>query len=301
MRTAGRWLTVLAALVLPVSGVRAQEDPPPPAPGDLPEASTLETARGIGLGTGARASGVSTSAAAYNPANLGMVQLYHLESEVGFSPSLGGWWVGGTVVDSVSSPLAAGVSFRGAFNLGEEEYTGYDGRLALGYAISDAIALGVSGRFLKLRPDGQDEGVVDEGTKGFTMDAALRVTPTENLHIAALGYNLIDRHSALVPMMVGGSLSYAVADVVSIGGEGLVDLSTFDGAEVVAGGGVEYLAAGTVPLRLGYRFDSGRGLHAVTASVGYVDKHVGLDIALRQDVTESKNTHLLLTFRYHVQ
>lgn len=285
------WLGALACVLLSAGTAAAQTDPP--------EEDTLETARGLGLGTGARASAIGTSAAAYNAANLGQAQLYHIQSDLGFTPGGGGWWVGGTVVDSVSSPLAAGMSFRGMFDLGEDDHSGFDGRVSLGYAVSDAIGVGVAGRYVKLQPDTQDAG--DPGAKGFTLDASVRVTPTEGLHIAALGYNLIDRHSAFTPMLVGGSLSFAIKDTFTIGGDGLVDLSTFDQASVLAGGGLEYLAGGAVPLRLGYRFDSGRDTHSVTGSLGYVDQSVGVDLALRQHVAGAKDTQLVFTFRYHVQ
>lgn len=290
-RASRLWIGALAALLGSAGTAAAQTDPP--------EEDTYETARGMGLGTGARASAIGTSAAAYNAANLGQAQLYHIESDLGFTPGGGGWWVGGAVVDSVSSPLAAGMSFRGMFDLGEDDHSGFDGRVSLGYALSDAIGLGLAGRYIKLEPDSQDAG--DPGAKGFTLDASVRVTPTDGLHIAALGYNLIDRNSALTPMMVGGSLSFAIKDAFTLGGDGLVDLSTFDRAAVLAGGGFEYLAGGAVPLRLGYRFDSGRDTHSVTGSLGYVDKSVGLDVALRQHVAGAKDTQLLFTFRYHVQ
>ncbi len=140
------------------------------------------------------------------------------------------------------------------------------------------------------------------GLRTFTLDASIRLTITEGLHIAALGYNLIRTDSPLAPTQVGGSVSYSFGSVFSVGGDVLVDLTTFDSVEIIAGGGVEYLAADSIPIRVGYRRDQGRELNQFTASVGYVDRAFGLDFGLRRDIaSDTKDTQLLLNFRYHVQ
>jgi hypothetical protein len=288
----------VAAAVLALVG--AWVGPPAVAASqDVPRENTTETARTIGMGTGARASAAGTSAVAQNPANLGLSELYHIEAASGIVPG-GGWWIGGTVVDSVSSRLGAGLSVRGVFNQDFEEYSGMDARLALGLPISKMFGIGLAGRYLKLQPD-QDPIHGDNGTKGFTMDAALRFTPVDNLHISALGYNLIDRGTALAPRLLGGGVSYGALDMLTVGVDVLADMTTFESTAIIAGGGVELLLGGMVPLRLGYRFDGGRVIHAVTGSVGYVSREVGVDFAIRQDVAGAKDTQLLVTLRYHVQ
>jgi hypothetical protein len=270
---------------------------------DVPEGETYETTRGLAQGTGNRASARSTSALAYNPAAMALAPLYHISSYAGYRPDGGGWTVGGAAVDSVTNKVAAGLSVRGAYDLGPLDYKGYDGELALAVPLAKSIAVGVTGRFLKLRPQKQaDSGTPGgNGVKGFTMDASVAVHPVDQLDLAAFGYNLIDRGSPLTPRQVGGSAAINIGNVFTIGGEGIVDLSTFEDPSVLAGGGAEFLAGGTVPLRAGYRFDSGRDEHTVTAGIGYVDKHVGVDLSLRQDVQGNDETRLQFSLRYHVQ
>ena len=71
---------------------------------------------------------------------------------------------------------------------------------------------------------------------------------------------------------------------------------------LLIGGGIEYLAGESFPLRVGYRRDQGRELNQITAAVGYVDQQFGLDLALRQDIANGNNdTQILLNLRYHVQ
>lgn len=293
-------ISALAILVVLTVGIAtpavAQEEPP------VPEPSNYETPRTVALGTGARASAMSTSAVAANASGMLLSRLYHVEGLLDYRPG-GGWVVGGAAADSVTSKVAAGISFRGVFDEGKAEYDGYDGRLSLAVPLGDKLSVGVSGRYLKLRPDSQKRAS-GNGVKGFTMDASVTVSPIEQIRISALGANLIDRGSALTPMTVGGGAAFTIANRLTFGGEGLVDLSTFDGIGVLAGGGLEYLAGGVVPLRVGYRYDGGREIHSVSGGIGYVDRQVGVDLSLRQHVKGDagrQDTRLVFSVRYHAQ
>ena len=275
------------------------------APGaEPPREETYETARGIGMGLGGRATAQGTSALAYNAANIGMAPLYHIETMAGFVPGDRAWMYGGAIVDSVTSKMAAGLSFHGFYGSGDRAYRGYDGRLALGLPLSPKIGLGASARYVNLRSRRENaEGeTVGAGVNAFTLDASIRVTPVEGLHIAVLGNNLIRTDSPLAPTTVGGGIGYAFGTVFTASGDILVDLTTFAKAELLLGIGLEYLAGESFPLRVGYRRDQGRNLHQVTAAVGYVDQAFGIDIAMRQDVAHGDNdTQILMNLRYHAQ
>jgi hypothetical protein len=282
---------------LPLAGDAIPDD------GTRPRESTYETARGLGMGTGTRASASGTSAVAYNPANLALAPVYHLESFAAYIPNDRAWMYGGAVADSVTNKMAAGFSMHGVYGNEDRNYRGFDARLALAVPFSDAISVGVGGRYVRLRSRTENENGdrVGPGVKAFTLDAGIRITPMAGLHIALVGQNLIPTDSSLAPMVLGGGLSYSYEAIFSIGADVLVDLTTFDSAELLIGGGAEVLIAGQVPLRLGFRRDQGRELNQITAAIGYVDQKVGLDIALRQDVNGPKETQLLFAFRYHVQ
>jgi hypothetical protein len=56
-----------------------------------------------------------------------------------------------------------------------------------------------------------------------------------------------------------------------------------------------------VPIRAGYRYDSGRTTHAITGGLGYVDQTFGVELGIRQDVGNTDNTELMLSLRYFVQ
>src|SRR5690606_33339422 len=99
---------------------------------------------------------------------------------------------------------------------------------------------------------------------------------------------------------VGGGAAYRYLDVFEVGFDALVDLSTFERASVQMGGGVEYIAGESAPLRLGFQYDTGRKLSSLTAALGYLHPQLGLDLALRQDFGRMKGTQLLLGLRYQV-
>lgn len=272
---------------------------PPETP---PREDTYETPRSIGMGLGARAGASGTTALALNAANMPLVPVYHVESVFGYLARENAFSAGGAIIDSVTSKIAAGVAFRGVFGGGDRDFSGWDGRLSLGARLADFLALGVSARYLSLTADKKtsDGQAIGDQVKGFTVDASMRFTLTEGLHIAALAYNLVDRGSALTPRRVGGGAAYRYLDVFEVGFDAIVDLSSFDHATVQMGGGVEYIAGGSAPLRAGFQYDTGRKMSSFTAALGYLHPKFGMDLALRQDFGREKATQLLLGLRYIV-
>ena len=263
-----------------------------------------DTARGLAMGAGARASAMSTSALAYNPANLTLGRVYHIEASTGYEPQLGRMTFQSALVDSYSGPVAAALSFRGLVNVGGTGYSGTEGRAALAVALGEYLSIGVAGRYVSLSPAGSNTTPIAEQ---LNIDAALRVTPVSGLHIVALANNLIDASCTNVgycalPRTFGGAVSYTFDGVFTVGGEILFDTTTpTSSLGAFGGGGVEWLAGGSVPLRAGYVYDHVRRVHTVTAGLGYVDPKFGVDLGLRQDAVGASSTTLMLSARYYVQ
>lgn len=310
-RVQGRVLTVALASALCVTfapRVRAQvaaSDGAVEAGSSSPMLpDTMETTRGMAMGLGARASATSTSGLAYNAAGMSIGRLYHIESAVGYNPQDGTFQTGGGLVDSFSGPVNAGVNFRYVHGNGQSGHGGYDGRVALGLPLGDNFAIGLTGRYMSFWREGQQEGEeLPPYAEQITFDASIRITPLPGFHIAALGYNLIDVGSPLVPMQVGGSISYTIDSTFTLAFDGLADLSTWhneDGTiqpQALLGGAAE-LFTGEVPIRAGYIYDSGREIHYVTAGAGWMNQELGIEISVRQQVTGPLNTNLMASFRY---
>lgn len=265
-------------------------------------ATDYQTARMVGMGLGGRAGALSTTAAVTNAANLALMRLYHVETMVQYMPGVNAWSFGGAFADSVTGKLAAGIVSRGILSSGSLGYSGYDMRLSMGTALSNQLGLGFGLRYLKLTSDrhAQDGQPKADEAKGFTMDASFRLTAFEGFNIALLGYNLIPMHTSLAPLRLGGGVSYAYENVLDVSFDLLVDLTTGDETSIVLGGGIQYLAGGVLPLRIGYSWDSLRDWNTMGGSIGYVDRRLSVDVAIRKSFHVDDAT-VNFTFRYHVQ
>jgi hypothetical protein len=303
-------VALLCTCVFPSPQARAEDKV-------VPEAR-IESARGMAMGTGARSSSASTQAQAENPANLVIGGVYHLEALTTYSPTFKRMTYGASVVDSMTSRLAAGISARGFFGDNKAgDNSGWEGRLGLGLPIGDIISLGVAGRYANFTvsdphakpereplPTDTKPDRTFKMHKLFTMDAAVTLRLGDAFTLSALGYNLIDTDTPLAPLMVGGSAGFTAGSGVTLGGDVLVDLNTHKafegGAKLQVGGGIEFLAQNVAPLRLGYFYDQGRGRNGITAGLGYVTTNFGVQLSLRQVVTGEKETTLMSAVQYFV-
>jgi opacity protein-like surface antigen len=272
-------------------------------PSSIPREDSFESARSLALGLGNRATTSSTAALAGNVANMAMIPVYDLETAFSNVAGERTFGTGGAVVDSRTAKVAAGVMTRGVFGNRARDYSGFDVKLGLAMALGERLSAGIAGRYVKLDANESSASGQPIGphVKGFTMDAAVRLTLTEGLHLAVLGENLIDRHSALVPQRVGGGVGYSWKRMLDVGFDLLADLSTFESAAVLLGTGVELVLAEKFPLRVGYRGDLGREIHALTAGLAYRDQKVSVAFSMRQEFGAFSETILLLSFIGHVQ
>jgi hypothetical protein len=299
-------LVVLAlfAVFAPSRAVRAQACRV--APESCPKAAAAETPRGLALGTGLRASSVSTSALAYSPAALALGNLYHIEGNVDYLAALNTVALGAAAVDSSTSKIGAGIALRG-FLSGDDgnstsaghDYNGLDGRVGIALSLSDAFSLGVGGRYISLSTE-DDRGSDAKLAQGFTMDASLRIIPVSGLQIDLAALNIIDLDSPFVPVTLSASVAIAAAQSLSLGMDVLADMTTFDGPYLTLGGGVEYLGGNSVPIRAGYSYDFAREIHSLGVGIGYTDQRIGLDLGLRQELAGGSDTRVMAAIRYYV-
>ena len=276
-------------------------------PDQVATEDTLDTTYGLAMGSGVRAGAIGVSALAYNASNMAAVPVYQIEAFSQLIPgskSNGGtyWTIGSSVSDSTTSKkIALGTSFRGVFAGEGRRYKGWDWRSSIGIQAIPQLGIGVSFRWAQLRSDTVEGQRIGPSFDGITIDASMTISPLPWLRLSGLGYNLIKTYSALAPQMAGGSLALTPIESVTIGGDVLVDFTTFEKNKIIAGGGLSYIAAEMVPLRFGYRRDSGRHLNQITAGAGFNKGKIGAEFALRQDVGGRKETYLLFMFRYLVE
>jgi hypothetical protein len=306
-RTAPAVSTAYGALALSIALLitsGAQAAPPCGGRGSsCPVALNSDTARGVALATGQRASAMSTSALAYNPAALVLGKLYHLEGSVDYIPAFNTVALGAAVVDSSTSKVGAGLAFRG-FIPGEEGAGGIDVHGALALPIADPLSVGIGLRYVNLtHEETLASGVSRDATmvEGFTMDASIRIQPAPMIQLAAVAVNFIDRESAYAPVLLGGAAALSIAGIVNLGADLLFDISSFNETGVIFGASTEVLIAQIVPLRIGYGFDAERELHTLSGGAGYTDRTVGVDFSIQQELSEGHDdTRVMGAFRYYV-
>lgn len=326
---------VLKVLLGAIIGLAWSVSPRPGYAEPVVREARIESARGIALGTGSRASSASTQAQADNVANLPSGHVAHVETLYSYQPQLKAMAAGASIVDGMTSGyLAAGMSARWLFS---GKSSGWEGRLGLGVPIGEMLSLGMAARFSNLtivdkkaRPENyralqpkdpadpadpvdpdavpeEDDELPPEDhrykVKAFTLDAAVSLHPIAGLTISGLGYNLINTKSPLAPLLVGGAVAFG-RETFSLGADVLVDLNQhkeFSGPKLQVGGGLEYLTQGVAPLRAGYLWDQGRKQHAISAGIGYLNKQFSVQLSLRQYVAGSKDTTLFSAVQYFVQ
>jgi hypothetical protein len=296
-----------------------------------------ETPRSAAMGGALRAAGLGSTAVFLNPAAMPEAQTYHIEAMLSGTPETRALYMGALIVDSLTSRLAGAFSIQGtpiAMDPSGIDRTMLDLRLALAYPITDFFMLGFTGRYLKVNQSGiagpgygfgwslPSGGLVDPGSisgspatlnrpdrfalvNTATFDVGLVVKPSDSIYIAAVGQNLTYANNGLLPLTVGGGVGYS-SDVFTVEADGIADLSSWGvpGAEkptarVMAGG--EFMAAGVVPIRAGYRYDSGAKLNTLSLGTGYIGSSFAIEGSVKRTASNPGATTLFFSVAYYLE
>ena len=251
-------------------------------------AQFLDNPRGLAMGA-LTADPIGTAAVMYNPAGLSKAYLYQVDM-IYLRNAPGDLNVAGfSIADSKSnSELAMGISY--GFHFSDEkapmEERGHDARLAFSRpVIGDRLFLGLDLRYLDI-----EKGT--EGLSGFTADAGLLLSVSKEFHLGLIGKNLFKIDDPLVSRKVGGGIALT-GQSLTLTSDVLVDLDRHEeGAKPIFAVGLESLAGGTVPLRIGYTNDQVTEHHLLGGGVGFILQDGGgngqLMISYRQNLTETE-------------
>jgi opacity protein-like surface antigen len=271
----------------------------------------IETTRIAALGGALRATGNGTSGVFMNPATMAQTRVYHIEALLDAAPETGRVLAGLVIADSMMNRyrLAGGVSVVGGiFDPSGADFTTLDVRAALAYPITERVFLGVAGRYATMSqgselppPNGTGEGDVSTlSIDAFTFDAGLTVKAGQAFYIALLGQNLAATHRGTFPMMLGGGIGYGTKEV-TFEVDALADLHSYEttSARVMAGG--EVLVADHVPIRVGYRFDQGAKIHALSGGLGYVGTEFAIEASVRRTLSDPGATSIYVSLAYYLE
>jgi hypothetical protein len=308
-----RFGACLLAAVCVGGPLRADPSPLPPELGY--NYSELELPRTAAMGGALRALGSSNEALQNNPANLAATRVYHIAGLAQFWSNANRQSYGASIVDSVGSRtrLAGGVSANWLFQDPDGvDRDALDVRFGLAFPVSDKILVGASGHYLDLSQDGYPRGrdvlppsLASAGLDGksivenITFDAGISVRPAPGLGLSLVGQNLTDPGHGFLPLLLGGGVGYGT-NLFLVEADLVADFTTYERTTLRAMGGIEVLAGGQYPLRLGYRYDDGLGSHALSGGAGYAAREFSFDLSVRHIFGDESATAFFLGLKYHV-
>lgn len=281
----GAW--ILAIVCLP-RWVGAEEP--------LPGTWKLSDPRAVGMAQAVRAAGGGVSGIYLNPATIAMAPLYHIDLSYRFTGPEQLHTGGIAIVDSVTSLVAAGVSFDySGIEQPRTTLSSYDGRLALAGGFGDVLFVGLTGRYLRLEHNiasdkwgpGGVAALPASGSRqaeGLTFDAGLALALGDVISVGVAGYNLTNTKSVYAPLQVGGGIGASFASMVLIEADAVVDFTSHDSVGLQLNAGGELFVMGKVALRAGYGFDAYYKRNSLSGGLGYVDARFAVDVGYMHEL-----------------
>lgn len=299
-----RTSTAVLALSLALAGAARAADPVPA--GGVPDVAgprTLALSASIGAAAG-------NDGLFVNPGAIAARKRYALEGGVLFDrrgAETVDRFYGGSIVDSESSPVTAGVSYLRA------QKGAYQGNLvhfALAGALSEGVFLGVSGKYLSLT--GQTVAVSAlppltaklPDVTAVTGDAGLLWQVTELVSVGIAGYNLVPvSNDRVAPVGMGAGLAIGSDRTFQVTGDWRTDWdrSGPDQGSTRWSAGAEALVLNVLPLRAGWTKDELLGTSWWSAGAGLVSGNgVALDVGYRQSIDDPKARTIAASLKFFV-
>jgi len=302
--------SVAGMLCIFASAFTAAAKPPPEIGWDYGE---VDTGRSAALSGAHRAYSSSYGALLSNPANMAASRVYHVGALASIWPEASRQTYGAAIVDSSTSSTRLAGGFAALWTL--QDHNGIDRlasdlRLSLAMPFSEQFRVGVTGRYLSLRQNGNgplgnsaaSSGLYDKSiVRGFTLDAGATLQPSgSNLAISLVGVGLNGADNGFQPTLVGGGIGWGVQSF-TIEADALADFTTWGHTAARLMAGAEFLLAEHYPLRGGYRWDTGQRTHSGSLGVGYVSSSFSFDIGGRRSFGDYTATAIVFSFAYHVE
>lgn len=238
----------------------------------------LMQARNYSMAGAYRALAYGTEAIGGNPASIGVFPRYQIE--------LGGAWdVTGksaqasvAVLDSVSSPLAMGLSYNlVSFGQATARRTAHVNTVAMGLPIvQNLLWFGGSGRHLVMSGAAQANAI--------TADAGLVLKLLEGLYAGIAAHNFIPTGHRELAAYYSASAGWMMG-VFGVAADLRADFRSGTGPLYAISVGAEYVVGNFMPLRVGYEFDDIGLAQHVGAGIGFLSAGGTIDLAYRHDLS----------------
>ncbi len=250
----------------------------------------LTSTRGYALGNAMVASASGTSAMWHNPAGITSALMASADAAYILDNDIDGHGFETNVVDMKSNRyVGAGLGFMYQYSKPNSiSQHLIDVRVSLGVPLADnLISLGVTGAYNYIKLDGKKH------LSQFTMDAGLVIRPLEWMALGLSAQNLIvGDYKTIMPRMISAGIMFGSLELgLNAMFEASFNLSADDIAQSGSYGfGLEYVLKKSVPIRLGYRYETDDH-HVLTAGLGYRHHEgvFGLDLSYQHHFEEFSN------------
>jgi hypothetical protein len=285
--TTVRTLCGIALVAAGAVGAEAALAAEPPAPAGIPD---LVGPRALALSSGMGIA-ASNEGMYLNPAAAGARKRYSIEALLLVdrrSSDTTAQFLGGSVVDSLSGPVAGGVSY---LRSQRGEYQGNFWHVMLAGPIAKDLHLGIAGKYFSVKGP--------KNTSAATADASLFWQPVDGLSIGAAGYNLVPiANEAVAPRGAGAGVGIGSDRSFQVTADWRADFDRAGKTTNRYGAGLEVLLGNLVPLRAGWSRDETLDTKWWSIGAGLVTQTgVALDIAYRQSLDDASARTIAATFK----
>jgi hypothetical protein len=196
---------------------------------------------------------------------------------------------GGSVVDSLSGPVAGGFSYLRAQR---GEFTGSVWHVMLAGPIAQDFHLGVSGKYLSVKGT--------RNASAATVDAGLFWQVADVFSLGVAGYDLVPIANELVaPVGVGAGVGIGSDRSFQLTADWRADFDRAGKTTNRWGAGVEVLLGQLVPLRAGWSKDEMLGTKWWSLGAGLVTQTgVALDVGYRQSLDDPSARTVAATLKF---
>lgn len=281
-------------------------------------AEDLVGTRATAMAGALRASAAGTEGVLLNPAGMSIARQYVVGALYQFRAADSASQLNATVVDSVTSRIAAGLSYSyvhaapqltlarpdGGLALDQTRQT-HEVAMALSMPFGDWLLFGVSGKYLNHQVDlsspSEDE-LTAASISDFSMDIGGIIRLGDMLRVAVVGYNLIPVDDALYPQSLGVGGALSLSQSITAAFDSVIDF-TSDPDKTTASfhGGLEAFLAQRYAVRAGVEHSTYLDATHVAGGFGFVTRALGLELSVRQQVDGGKSTLVSAALQYFVQ
>jgi hypothetical protein len=280
-----RTLSLLLCLVASVAA--GQEMDPVVTPPAGPDLRDLMHARNLGMGGAYMSMGYGAETIGGNPAALSAFKRYQIEASGAWDVPNGMGYGTLGLADS-TNVLAGGISYHFVTFGGLERRWAHVTTVALSYSLAEWIHLGVAARHHVI--------VGASNTNSITMNAGLLVKPAPWLSLGVSGHNLINNFNKDITRFFVASASALILGQLTPCFDLRADFNQAS-PRFAYQGGLEWLIAMTVPVRLGYQYDGIMNHQYLSAGIGWFTEGSGVDLAYRHEIGGAEGRLIALTVK----